>query len=91
MKTTLKTLTAISLICSLMSSVKAEEKFTKEEIAQAEREDSYAMLGRLVASAKKHFTTTEKEKFSELIKIGLERDRIHKEHVSAKNKGGRKP
>ena len=41
--------------------------------------------------AKKHFTTTEKEKFSELIKIGLERDRIHKEHVSAKNKGVRKP
>lgn len=90
MKTTLKTLTAISLICSLMSSVKAE-KAAETPSTQEEREDSYAMLGRLVASAKKHFTTTEKEKFSELIKIGLERDRIHKEHVSAKNKGGRKP
>ena len=80
----------IAVLLSTAGTVKSETA-AETSLTQEERNAGYVMLGRLVAAAKRHFTTGEREKFSELIKIGLERDRIHKEHVSAKNKGGRKP
>jgi hypothetical protein len=72
MKTTLKTLTAISLICSLMSSVKAEEKFTKEEIAQAERKEK-ERLGSIWFYVRHYLTKEENKKLNEIIDSGLTR------------------